>query len=252
MIRKEAKPRSPEGKQASYFASSPKKSEYILFSPIHYEPKYAYPLLVWFHSPGADEKELFRIMPQLSLRNYVAVAPRGLTFQENGGKQSRRFSSAEGFVSQFAPLYDWAEESSSLNETESRVFEAISHARLRCRLAPSRVFLAGVGAGGTMALRIGARRPEAFAGVVSFSGRFPFSPCSLAKWSSLRNLPMMITLGANNPIFPHSAVNEQLRLFHTAGMSVSIRQYKTANDLIPQMLKDANQWIMDQILNPAC
>ena len=251
MIRKEAKPRSPEKRDQKSFAAPPKRSEYLLFSPIHYEPKYAYPLIVWFHSPGADEKELFRVMPQISLRNYVAVAPRGLTFEENGGNQSHRFSSVEGFVSRFAPLYDWSENAPSLDEIETRVFEAIGHAQLRCRLAPDRVFLAGVGAGGTMALRMGARHPEAFAGVISFSGRFPFSPFSLTKWDSLRRLPMMIALGAKNPVFPPNAVNQQLRLFHTAGMSVSIRQYKTASDLVPQMLKDANQWMMDRILNPA-
>ena len=47
------------------------------FVPKHYEPRYAYPLLVLFHGRGGDEQQLLRIMPQLSNRNYVAVALRG-------------------------------------------------------------------------------------------------------------------------------------------------------------------------------
>src|SRR5688500_4430662 len=50
---------------------------HALFAPLHYEPNYAYPLLVWLHGPNDDERQLQRIMPLLSLRNYVAVGPRG-------------------------------------------------------------------------------------------------------------------------------------------------------------------------------
>ncbi|MGI5832217.1 MAG: alpha/beta hydrolase [Thermoguttaceae bacterium] len=252
MLRKEVKPYPSEKSRTKPSAMPRKRSEYLLFSPIHYEPKHSYPLLIWFHSPGADEKELFRVMPQISLRNYVAVAPRGLTAEENGNRREDRFKSVEGCVSRFAPLYDWAENASSFDTVETRVFEAIGRARLSCNLAPGRVFLAGIGAGGSMALRVGARYPETFAGVISFSGKFPLTPCSLIKWNSLRRLPMMMMLGSKNPVFSQSTVSEQLRLFHTAGMSVSIRQYKTSEDAVPQMFKDANLWMMDHILNPTC
>src|ERR1700676_406196 len=53
------------------------RAPYALFGPLHYEANYAYPLLVWLHGPGDSEGQLKRIMPQISLRNYVAVAPRG-------------------------------------------------------------------------------------------------------------------------------------------------------------------------------
>ena len=46
------------------------------FLPLHYEHGYAYPLIVWLHGHGDDERQLRRIMPLLSMRNYLAVAPR--------------------------------------------------------------------------------------------------------------------------------------------------------------------------------
>ncbi len=247
MIRKTVKPYIRESVSARRPAISPKRSDFYLFSPIHYEPKYAYPLLVWFHSPGADETEIFRVMPQLSLRNYVAVAPRGLTAEEAGVSQTDRCRSLEGNVGRFSALYDWSETDAALDRAEVRVFEAIGRARLRCHLAPNRVFLAGVGAGGSMAMCLGARYPEKFAGVISFSGGFPMLPSSLAKWGALRRLPMMMMIGSKNPAFPPATVSKQLRLFHTAGMSVSIRQYRTAEDTAPTMFRDANQWMMQRI-----
>ena len=250
LLRKTVKPYIRETVPTRRPAASPKRSDYYLFSPIHYEPKYAYPLLVWFHSPGADETEIFRIMPQLSLRNYVAVAPRGLTIEEAGAERCDRFRSFAGGVGRFSALYDWTETAASLDCAEARVFDAIDRAQVRCHLAPHRIFLAGIGAGGSKAMRLGARYPEFFAGVISFSGGFPMIPSSLAKWGSLRRLPIMMMIGSKNPAFPPATVSKQLRLFHTAGMSVSIRQYSTADDTAPSMFRDANQWMMDRIAQP--
>lgn len=57
------------------------RGPYSLFGPLHYEANYAYPLIVWLHGPGDDEHQLRRIMPAISLRNYVAVARNGRRFR---------------------------------------------------------------------------------------------------------------------------------------------------------------------------
>ena len=49
--------------------------EHSFFVPLHYEPNYAYPLVVWLHGPGDGHRQLKQVMPHISLRNYVAVAP---------------------------------------------------------------------------------------------------------------------------------------------------------------------------------
>ena len=37
------------------------------FAPIHYEERYAYPLLVWLHGDAGNEQELKQIMPLVSM-----------------------------------------------------------------------------------------------------------------------------------------------------------------------------------------
>src|SRR5439155_1620708 len=38
-------------------------SPQCLLAPVHYERNYAYPLVVWLHAPGNDEREIKQIMP---------------------------------------------------------------------------------------------------------------------------------------------------------------------------------------------
>ena len=38
--------------------------------PEHYEPGYAYPLVLWFHGDGSSEAEISSVMPNISDRNY--------------------------------------------------------------------------------------------------------------------------------------------------------------------------------------
>ena len=64
--------------ESALFSPPAQDTTYALFAPLHYESGYAYPLIVWLHGRGNDERQLLRIMPQVSMRNYVAVAPRGL------------------------------------------------------------------------------------------------------------------------------------------------------------------------------
>ena len=45
-----------------------------LFAPIHYEPGYAYPLVVWLHGEGSSERELRQVMPRVSVTASVTPA----------------------------------------------------------------------------------------------------------------------------------------------------------------------------------
>ena len=55
------------------------ENPHCIFTPQHYEPNYAYPLIVWLHGPDDDQRQVNRVMPLVSLRNYTAVGPRGRT-----------------------------------------------------------------------------------------------------------------------------------------------------------------------------
>jgi hypothetical protein len=68
-----------------------------------------------------------------------------------------------------------------------------------------------------------------------------------ANLSLARKLPIFLSVGRDSTQYPASKVCENLRLLHTAGMSVTLSQYPCGLELAPQMLGDVDRWIIEQI-----
>jgi phospholipase/carboxylesterase len=203
-----------------------------LFAPLHYEPNYAYPLLVWLHGPRDNESQLKRVMPLISMRNYVAVGPRGPRYDD-------RMAAGSG--------YSWSQSVAEWSIAEQRIFDAIELAQARFHIAPGRVFLAGYDCGGSMAFRVAMDQPERFAGVLSLCGRFPNSEAPLRRLSDARRVPLFLACGRDSRSYTTVEVCSNLKLFHSAGMNVSLRQYPCDHEIVPAMLADMDRWIMEQI-----
>ena len=242
-------------------------SDYILFSPMHYEPGYAYPLLVWLHGAGNNERQLLKIMPLISMRNFAGVAPRGITLpvepvnKANIVLKNRSLETVPELVlrldraqekaksknKSLKEVYDWPQTDEGITLAEQKVFDCISTAVEKCHIARNRVFLAGFGSGGTMAFRLAMQYPNDFGGVISLGGRFPQGNLPLRQWNTIRNLPTMLAIGKESPIYSPEDARSDLRLFHTAGLSVCVRQYDCAQELSLGMLQDVNRWIMERV-----
>ena len=115
--------------ESGLFVNSPARdASRVFFGPKHYEANYAYPLLVWLHGPGCDERQLVRIMPTISLRNYVAVAPRGFLPSNDSPHRSG---------------YSWPQTDDCIEEAAWRISEAVEAAQRKFHVAAHRVFLRG-------------------------------------------------------------------------------------------------------------
>jgi phospholipase/carboxylesterase len=203
-------------------------SPHATFAPMHYEANYAYPLIVWLHGNGSNEHELRQIMPQVSMRNYVAAAPQG-SWQDTRNRGR----------------YGWRQTSDMIEEAESRVLDCIANARRRFNIHANRVFLAGHGAGGTMAVRIAWNNPAEFAGVAAFNGPLPSRQSPLRRVNELRHLPCLLATTRDSKTYPQNHVCDDLRLLHAAGCTVAMRQYPGPDALTKRMFDDLNRWLMD-------
>jgi phospholipase/carboxylesterase len=202
-----------------------------MLAPLHYERNYAYPLLVWLHDDGGSERELQRIMPLVSLRNYVSVAVRG-TRQVGRG-------------------FGWTESPAEIFAAESRVADAVAAAQQRFHVHPERIYLAGHGAGGTLAMRLAIRGPGCYAGGASIGGNFPQGHSPLARLAAARRSRLLIMHCRDSESYPVERVCDELSLFHAAGMSVTLRQYPCGDELTTQMLRDLDVWLMEQVTGVA-
>ena len=202
--------------------------ECSVFVPVHYEPNYRYPLIVWLHANGDDRSQLQRVLPSTSIRNYVGIAPESPYGDPDNG-------------------FQWLQTESGIEAAHDTIATAIDHATMRFNVAPDRIFLAGFGAGGQMAFRIAFDRPELFAGVLSLNGALPASRAPLAGWQECRDLPVFWAHCRSSREFEERQLCEQLKLLHVAGFSVTLRQYPGCDRLIENMLADMNNWIMEMI-----
>jgi phospholipase/carboxylesterase len=212
---------------------------HILFSPIHYEPKYAYPLLIWLHGTGGDERQLLRIMPIISIRNYVAVAPRGLPVEQSESLPTFDLS-VSAILHRPKEQYDWILSEDHLATIEQRIFDCIAVAQERCFISDQRIFIAGFGTGGTTALRLATLYPECFAGVAAFGGDLPLDNRIFPSWQMPQPLSFLFGIDESTP----DHVCQTMELFHTAGLTATIREYSDTKSLIPAMLQDLNRWMM--------
>lgn len=212
--------------------------EHSFFIPLHYERNYAYPLLIWLHGPGGHEEQLKRVMPHVSLRNYVAVAPRGIIQDEFLDQQGN-------------PSYTWSQDADAVSQAAEGISDCIDLAAKRFNIAQRRVFLVGYDTGGTMALRLGLMQSELFAGVISLGGEMPRVGMPLLHIERARTMPIMIQQSRDSIEYTEDQVCRDLRLLHAAGMSVTVRQYPGEQEVTTQILSDVNGWIMEQVTGTA-
>ncbi|HET6880898.1 MAG TPA: alpha/beta hydrolase-fold protein, partial [Pirellulales bacterium] len=231
------KPAQDAGLGMAHYTAAQGETHTALFAPMHYEPNYAYPLLVWLHPAGDDESQLKRIMPLVSMRNYVAVAPRAPQGLDAATDK---------------PLHAWpvTGDPSTVdrwNLSEQLIFDAVELAQTRFHIASRRIFVAGYDGGGTMAFRLAMDYPQRFAGVLSLCGRFPSGQTPLKRISLARQVPVFLACGRDSRRYASAEVCEHLKLFHSAGMNVSLRQYPCGHEMVPAMLGDMDRWMMEQI-----
>jgi phospholipase/carboxylesterase len=203
---------------------------YATFAPIHYESGYAYPLIVWLHDAESNEQELRQVMPLVSMRNYVAIAPRGTC-------PARRCRGR----------FDWSQTSDAIESAHSRIVECVTVAQERFNIHTNRIFLIGRGTGATMALRTAWSEPNRFAGVVAINGPLPSSASPMRRVNELRQVPCLLTTSREHETYPADQVCQDLRLLHTAGCTVALRQYPGGDDLTSNMLSDLDRWLMELV-----
>ncbi len=199
------------------------------FAPVHYEHGYAYPLIVWLHGPASNETEVSKALPLISMRNYVAVAPRGT---ESFGDAAKGFG--------------WGESLDDLAEAGERVMQCINEAQERFNIHPDRIFVAGYSEGGTMALRMGLENPDQFAGAISLGGPVPSGGCLLRRINEARKLPLLLSVSPDQR-YPLDRVMDNVRLLHLAGSSLSLRLYPEGDELTDLMMSDVDNWIMERV-----
>ncbi len=203
------------------------------FLPTGYEPRYPYPLLVFFHGHGGSEEQILRLAPRLSRRNYICISLRG---------PDKLGARADGRMG-----YTWGPDGGGNALVEDYVLQAVEQTRRSYHVHSERIYLAGFCEGATLAYRVGLTFPEKFGGVIALNGAMPRRGGPHLRLPQARQLRVLIGHGIANAVVPLSLARQDFRLFYAAGMDVCMHTYPTTHRIHPDMLRDIDRWIMDQV-----
>ncbi|MBI1830790.1 MAG: esterase [Planctomycetes bacterium] len=210
---------------------SPSPMPIRTFAPVAYEPRYAYPLLVFLHGQGGNEEQILRLAPRVSRRNYVSIGLRGPVCTGLNRKGSLGYS--------------WGG-ASHLPMIEDYLFGAIEQTQQYFHIHAERIVLAGFAEGASLAYRLGLMYPQKIRGIVALNGHMPRENRPLLRLPALRSLGVFIGHGVANSIVPAGLVREDRRLLWSAGVDVTTHSYPTNHRLHPAMFRDVNRWIISR------
>jgi phospholipase/carboxylesterase len=207
-----------------------------VFVPENYEPNYAYPLIVWLHETGASERDIARVLPRISLRNYLGLSLRG-----TAGCR-RRIPAVPGA----SAGYGWSRSLRAGELLQDELQCRVRGLRREFHVNAERVFLAGAGDGGTAAWELFLARPEWFAGLAVLGGSLTRRRILPRRYHDLHGKHLLLSVDAQNPA-DRAQAEQAGRLMHSAGLAVSFRSHRPGRPLSQPMLRQVDRWIMKAI-----
>ena len=63
--------------------------------------------------------------------------------------------------------------------------------------------------------------------------------------SEAREVPVFLACGRDSQRYPTAIVCDNLKLMHSAGINLTLRQYPGGHEVAPGMLTDMDRWIME-------
>lgn len=199
-----------------------------IYVPERYEERYAYPLVIWFHSDANDEDQLEQVMSTVSSQNYVGLALRGNSVHESAG--GFRWD-ASSLLFGSVPLLDL------LHVTTCRLRRAF-------HIHSERIFLAGAGHGADVALQTLIQRPDWFAGAVLLDPASKSDHLKADRLTGLRGKPVMVSVARSCPHDSLARSVESVRLLRSAGARVDVELTTLPVDPGSNEARTIDHWIM--------
>ena len=194
--------------------------------------------VVWLHGLGADGHDFEPIAPMLDLASKVRFvfphAPmRKVTI--NAGAEMRAWYD----IDPRAPLAGTEDIRRSAEQIEELV-----QAEEERGIARSRIVLAGFSQGGVIALHLGLRSQERFAGVMALS-TYLHDHERIGEEVSFASIdtPILMAHGQMDPMIPMARAITSRDALTALGYNVEWREYGMGHQVSPQEIADIGEWL---------
>ena len=203
-----------------------------LFRPEHYEPGYAYPLVIWLHPDSSSEHALHEIMPQISTRNYLGLSFRAPAINPKAPEKGYYWPDSHLFVKQFA----------------EQIQQTIQEFSKVLNIHEQRIYLAGTGTGCSVATKLLLQTPDLFAGAALFKGRFGKTDFQNTTSDNLKNKRILLDHSLENATDEPVSASWVSRMWQSTGGQIqSVNEFNSELSQEAEQLAALNRWIMEGI-----
>ena len=194
--------------------------------------------VIWLHGLGADGHDFEPIVPMLNLASKVRFvfphAPmRKVTI--NAGAEMRAWYD----IDPRAPLAG----TEDIRRSAEQIDELVQAEEER-GIARSRIVLAGFSQGGVIALHLGLRSQERFAGVMALS-TYLHDHERIGEEVSFASIdtPILMAHGQMDPMIPMARAITSRDALTALGYDVEWREYGMGHQVSPQEIADIGEWL---------
>lgn len=193
------------------------------------------PLLLLLHGYGANEDDLFSLVPYLDERFMVVSARAPVRLRGMGGYAWFNL----GFTPQGIAI-DPAEVESARQTLRRFIDEVV--AAYDCN--PNAVYLVGFSQGAMMSLAVALTYPGIAAAVVAMSGRLmPQTIQQIPDKDALIGLPIFVTHGTRDSVLPISHGRETSAGLSELPVDLTYREYTMGHEICEESLEDITEWL---------
>ena len=204
--------------------------------PQAYTASYDYPLIVWLHADGGNERQVEEALPLISTRNHLAVGVRGDRAADVCGHR---------FV--------WSTRTSVVDQ----ILAAVDHVDDQYSVNPRRVVLVGHGTGGAAAaIRAAMTAPDRFAGVVRLGGDFPSGGGLMKRFHELRRrqMPMLWLMPTTEQSLISPVLQSQIEAAASVACKLQVQlqvgQPVAGDGIATESFAAIDRWIFDSVICP--
>lgn len=199
-----------------------------LFLPTEYQPKYAYPLVLFLHDAGSNEWEALAEVPHLSSRNYLILCPRG-----SQPLPPDCFGQAR---------WGWTVQ----HDADARYLRRLLSVFLRRYPNTSRFYVVSLGQAANVADLITVSSPLPVTGLALLDP--PLLHLQSERFGICARRGLQLFLATSRiPTAKRPAVRRFARHFRSVGARVHTETYPTTSLCLSQTLRQVNRWIIDAL-----
>ncbi|NWJ45750.1 MAG: dienelactone hydrolase family protein [Chloroflexi bacterium] len=196
-----------------------------------------HPLLIMLHGRGANEGDIYELVPFIR-RNIIIAAPRAPELFDNNPRGAYRWfawtPNQEIGIEQFV-------------NTAKKLAELVTELTFKYPVDSSKIYFGGMSQGAAMACLMSLLKPTRVKGVIAHSGFLPYHPELTKLYRNAKGKPYFFAHGTEDNVVSIERSRHVANAFSKAGARIVYNEYPMAHTTSIESRHDLADWLHNEV-----